>query len=168
MPTQYMELAGKLRALEWYRHYVTHRALKNSDVYFGQPPVLDYLAEHGASTQSDLVRALNVSPASVAVSVRRMQKSGLLTKTADETDLRCNRISLTEKGREQRDYIHACFDQIDEKLFAGFTKAELDALGGYLDRLCRNISEDVPKEKSIFKLMEEEFCNGGDPHGTTD
>ena len=53
--------------------------------------------------------------ASVAVSVKRMQKSGLITKISDENDLRCNRIALTENGKQRTEYIHSQFDKLDKK-----------------------------------------------------
>lgn len=169
MAGQDKEICQKLHHLEWIRHYVHCRALKDSGVYFGQPPILDHLMQNGTCTQNELARALNVSPASVAVSLKRMQKSGLVEKDADESDLRRNRISITDKGRGQIEYIHECFDSLDHKMLADFTAEELSVLGGYLDRLCVNLSTDIPKEKDIRELFSAEFCKGGkDSHGETD
>jgi len=162
-------VSRKLHDLEWCRHYVVRNALKDSGVYFGQPPILDFLAENGTGTQNELARALNVSPASVSVSLRRMQKSGLIEKVADESDLRCNRMSLTEKGREQYAYIHGCFDEIDRKLYAGFSEDELQTLEAYLTRLCCNLTAALPEGKGIEEIMREEIGLGGVPeNGKTD
>lgn len=161
MEKRQKNVSKKLHDLEMCRHYAVRRALKDSGVYFGQPPILDYLAENGTGTQNDIAKALQVSPASVSVSLRRMQKAGLIEKTADETDLRCNQMSLTEKGREQHEYIHGCFEEIDRKLYAGFSAAELDALEQLLGKLCDNLTALLPAGKRIEEIMREEMEFGG-------
>ncbi|MGN0519768.1 MAG: MarR family winged helix-turn-helix transcriptional regulator [Candidatus Fimenecus sp.] len=162
-------VSKKMHDLEWCRHYVTRRALKDSGVYFGQPPILDYLAKNGTGTQNEIAKALHVSPASVSVSLRRMQKAGLIEKAADETDLRCNRMSLTEKGNEQHEYIHGCFEEIDRRLYADFSAAELETLEQMLTRLCDNLMTMLPAGKKLEEIMEEEMqFGGGCRHGKTD
>ncbi len=169
MSNRYCTVSKRLHDLEWWRHYTIHRALKDSDVYFGQPPILDWLSAHDACTQNGLAKGLNVSPASIAVSLRRMQKSGLVEKVTDENDLRRNLVSLTEKGRAQREYIHNCFEEIDRKLYAGFSDAELETLEALLARLCANLAADLPDGQGFPRLLEEELYSGGDPcHGQTD
>ena len=169
MSGQHEEICRKLHHLEWVRHDVHCRALKDSGVYFGQPPILELLVKNGTCTQNELARALHVSPASVAVSLKRMQKSGLVKKAADESDLRCNRVSITDLGREQIGRIHACLDEIDHTMLAGFSAEELSALGSYLDRLCANLSADIPKEKDLHEMRGDTFCTGGkDRYGETD
>lgn len=102
MASELKELVFKMNRLDCYKRYAMHKMLRDSGVYFGQPPVLDYLSEHGECSQKELSDGINVSPASVAVSVKRMQKSGLITKISDENDLRCNRIALTEMASSVR------------------------------------------------------------------
>lgn len=169
MSEQYGAVSKLLHDLEWWRHMTIHRALRDSEVYFGQPPILDALAECGVCTQNELAKKLNVSPASVAVSLRRMQKSGLIAKEADAEDLRRNFVRLTEKGEAQHVYIHECFAELDRKLYAGFTEAELETLRDMLSRLCENLAVDLPKTQELDDFMKEEFCSGGDPcYGQTD
>lgn len=169
MSEQYCAVSKLLHDLEWQRHVTIHRALRDSDVYFGQPPILDALAERGVCTQNELAKTLNVSPASVAVSLRRMQKSGLIEKEADAEDLRRNFVRLTEKGKAQHAYIHKCFAEIDRKLYAGFTEEDMETLRNMLSRLCENLAADLPKAQELTEMIKEEFCSGGDPcYGKTD
>ncbi len=134
------ELSHSFIRLECVKRFTMHNMLKDSGVYFGQPPILDFLEKNGVCTQNELAKALEVSPASIAVSIKRMQKNGVVEKIADDNDLRCNRISLTEKGREMTKEMHRKFDQIDKIMFADFDENELSALKGYLDRVYNNLS----------------------------
>ncbi len=148
---------------ECYRRFMVHNCLKNSKVYFGQPPILDYLSEHGSCTQNELASAMNVSPASMAVSVKRMQKSGLVQKLSDENDMRCNKITITDFGKNQIEEIHSLFDEIDEKIFSGFSDEELSTLKSYIDRINGNLSDGLPDKKCIFKMLKKSMIeNGGE------
>lgn len=158
-------LVNKINKVECYKRYIIHNSLKKSEIYFGQPPVLDYLFEHGKCTQKELSDAIGVSAASIAVSIKRMQKSGMVAKINDENDLRCNRITLTKKGEEQLRLIHECFDNFDKQMFSGFTEEELCAYGNFLDRILENLSSDIPKGKNLMELFHEEMkshSKGGD------
>lgn len=148
---------------ECYRRFIAHNSLKDSKVYFGQPPILDYLFEHGSCTQNEIAAAMSVSPASMAVSIKRMQKSGLVQKVNDEKDMRCNKITITEFGKKQVAELHSRFDEIDEKTYSGFTEEELIQLKSYIDRINKNLSDGMPDKKCIFKMLKNSLSeNGGE------
>lgn len=153
------ELSHSFIRLECVKRFTMHNMLKDSGVYFGQPPILDFLEKNGVCTQNELAKALEVSPASIAVSVKRMQKNGVVEKIADDNDLRCNRISLTEKGREMTREMHRKFDQIDKIMFTDFDENELATLKEYLDRIYNNLSST---ECTKCCTRAETDKNGGD------
>ncbi len=146
---------------ECYRRFVIHNTLKDSKVYFGQPPILDYLIENGSCTQNELSSAMNVSPASVAVSIKRMQKSGLVKKVNDTADMRCNKITITELGKNQSKEIHARFDEIDAKMYSGFSEEELIQLKSYINRINNNLTESIPDKRSAIKMLKESMLKDG-------
>ena len=153
------ELSDSFIRLECVKRFTMHNMLKDSGVYFGQPPILDFLEKNGVCTQNELAKALEVSPASIAVSIKRMQKNGVVEKIADDNDLRCNRISLTEKGRELTREMHRKFDQIDKIMFTDFDENELATLKEYLDRIYNNLSST---EGARCCTRSETDKNGGD------
>lgn len=153
------ELSHSFIKLECVKRFTMHNMLKDSGVYFGQPPILDFLEKNGVCTQNELAKALEVSPASIAVSIKRMQKNGVVEKIADDNDLRCNRISLTEKGRELTREMHRKFDQIDKIMFTDFDENELATLKEYLDRIYNNLSST---ECTKCCTRAETDKNGGD------
>ena len=136
------ELSHSFIRLECVKRFTMHNMLKDSGVYFGQPPILDFLEKNGVCTQNELAKALEVSPASIA-----------------DNDLRCNRISLTEKGRELTREMHRKFDQIDKIMFTDFDENELATLKEYLDRIYNNLSST---ECTKCCTRSEADKNGGD------
>ena len=74
------ELMGKLHKLELVQQLAHRRGAQEHGLYFGQMPVLDFIAANPGCTQVQVADHLRVSPASIALSTKRLQKAGYLTK----------------------------------------------------------------------------------------
>ena len=48
-------------------------------------------------SQRDVARTLRLSPATVAVSLKTLERDGYVDRTADERDQRRNRVTLTDR-----------------------------------------------------------------------
>lgn len=90
-------------------------------------------------SQKDLARDLRVSPAAIAVSLKRLESDGYITRDADADDCRCNRITLTEKGHGVVTQTKELFCYIDQTMVHGFDDTELDALLSALEKIERNL-----------------------------
>ncbi len=138
-----------------HRYYIS-KVANSMGVYRGQPQIMDYLIKNGEATQRELADYLHVSPASVAVSIKRMAKAGLLEKTADENDLRFNKIKITPKGVEIERACRAEFDKIDRRMFNGFSEEELEQFASFLKRINENLSGDKISREEMLELFEQE------------
>ena len=141
------------------RIHLVRKILINNDtkqktkLYFGQLPVLRFVIEHPGCTQKDLAGFIRVTPASIALSTKRLQKAGLLTKQTDENNLRCNRLFVTLKGKRVADSYKQAFTDLDERTFAGFTDEELSFLYTCLNRMLYNVGGDRYKDADFFALL---------------
>jgi len=118
-----------------------HKMVERLGLYYGQPFMLMVLSRSGEISQKELSEMMHNTPASVAVSVKRMEKAGMLTKTADENDLRINKIALTEKGKEMAVKCRNSFHFVDEQMTKGFSEEELKTLENFYDRMIQNLEE---------------------------
>lgn len=150
------EIVGKLIQLNALKRIQTHRAASEIGLYEGQMPLLETLEQNGCLTQKALADRLRVSPASVAVSIKRMQKGGIVDKIPSEEDLRYNRIRLTEKGRLLTRRTRALFDRLDDEMLAGFSAAECELLYGYLCRITQNLGQENLTDADMMTLMAKE------------
>lgn len=107
----------------------------------GQMPMLRLLSKQGELSQREIAQMLHVKPPSVAVSIKRMERAGLLVRTPDEKDQRITRISLSEKGREMVKGIQDIFKKNQEVLFRGFTESEICLLRRFLMQIIKNMEE---------------------------
>ena len=74
-----------------HRYYLQHKAV-SVGLYAGQPMVLEFLLQHGESAQKDIAAHAHVSAASIAVSLKRMEKNGLITRSSVEQDARLKKL----------------------------------------------------------------------------
>ena len=151
-----MPIVGKLNYLNLLHRIHLHREISKHGLYMGQLPILECVMKNDGCTQVQVAQAMRVSPPSIATSVKRMQKAGLLQKTMDETDQRCNRLSVTEKGKQLALSCRKSFDKVDSQMFQGFTPEECALLGDFLDRLIANHATGELKNSSMFSLIEQE------------
>ena len=108
----------------------------------GQPTILFMLRNHDVAVECDqkgFSEALGVSPATVAVSIRRMEKAGLVCKSIDPNDKRRNHLAITEKGLFLVEDCVRAFHCVDQGMFKGFSKGARKQLESSYRRMMENL-----------------------------
>lgn len=135
-------ITKKLIKLDLVMKLYSRKKLNELGLYFGQIGIIEHIRRNPNCAQIDIAQAMSVSPASIALSTKRLEKAGFITKEIDENNLRCKRLKLTEKGadvaRKASDIKH---DQ-DVKMFQGFSDDELEILDRFIDRITMNLTEE--------------------------
>ncbi len=126
-------------------------------LYRGQPPILMLLYKNDGMSQKEMARALNLSPATMTVTLKRMEKAGLVLREMDEHDQRILRVHLSEKGREMCETGESRIGVVTAELLEGFTLGEQQQLNEYLGRIARNMERVVEKEPEQDKTGVKNF-----------
>ena len=131
--------------------------LAEGGLYRGQPPILMLLYKNDGMSQKEMARALNLSPATMTVTLKRMEKAGLVLREMDEHDQRILRVHLSEKGREMCETGESRIGVVTAELLEGFTLEEQQQLNEYLGRIARNMERVVEKEPEQDKAGVKNF-----------
>lgn len=150
------ELCDRLHFLNISERHIVDRLLEEKGIYFGQPPILCYLSKNPNATQKEIADSLNISPASVAVSVKRMEKTGIISRETDKDDARRNNLSLTEKGRELEKYARQTFSGVDSAKISGFTEEEIHLMLSLIQKMNDNLRAAFPEKTKRIKQKEEQ------------
>ena len=113
-----------------------------NDLQSASHPQILFLLAHGSenrASQKEIADRLGVSAPTVAVSVKRMEKAGLVRKVADEKDLRRNLIALTDQGRRVVQESHVVFHAIEKDMFRGLSEQEQEQLKTLFLRIVSNL-----------------------------
>src|SRR5690606_230908 len=91
--------------------------------------------------QNDIAKLMDVSAATIAVSLKKLEKGGYINREIDEKDNRLNKINITEKGKKVVEQSKKIFEAVDQKVFQGITDEEKAALINLLQKLNNNLSK---------------------------
>lgn len=117
------------------------KSTSSSPLHFGQVAIMKTIEQNDNCTQADIAQQLNVTPASVAISTKRLQKAGLITKTIDKNNLRCKRLSITNKGRAAINQHLKILDEYDRIIFKNFSDDEKSKFLEYLERMINEMKK---------------------------
>lgn len=136
-------IGARLIILSVLRRKHTRQKTANFELHHGQLPLLERIIANPGSTQQEVASWLMVTPASVAQSLTRLEKAGLIMRKVDPENRRCNRVYATENGVHAAALYRQSFDEVDAETFAGFSGEELTQFSALLDRMIANMNEDV-------------------------
>lgn len=98
------------------------------------------------ATQRRIADMLEIGEAAVGRSIDRLVEAGWLARSADPSDRRVYRIHLTPAIEPILGELARMSDEEDEVAFEGFSAAERAQFGALLDRMTRNIEENLDDE----------------------
>lgn len=117
------------------------RYLGECGLYRGQHFVLFYLIDHPGTTQIEMAQLLGITKASVGATIARMEKNGLILRTPDKNDARCNRLFITSMGESVAADCHLKVKIVQSALFSKFSTAEESLVKDVLERMLLGLKD---------------------------
>ena len=117
------------------------RLLEGTGLHRAQHRMLMTLSEGKFESQAELAAVLEISTATVAVSLKKLERDGYIQKTTKKDDSRAKFVSLTEKGEDVVARSREIFAYMDECVIRGFSEAELVILRKFLKQMYDNVKE---------------------------
>lgn len=111
----------------------TIRAL--SEGRASQKRVLRLVREAGGITQQALTARLGVQPGSASEVIRRLEETGLITRTPNALDRRTSDVRLTRAGEEMAERAEAEIQKRRGEMFACLSEEEKNQLLAILTKL---------------------------------
>jgi DNA-binding MarR family transcriptional regulator len=120
---------------------VMQSLLDKTGVYQAQHFLLMAISSNQYASQKELADSLEISTATVAVSLKKLENGGYIKKVMDKDDNRLNKIVITEKGNKVVEQSREIFKYRNERIFRGFTDSEMDTLSKLVKRLNQNLAD---------------------------
>ena len=125
--------------------------LEETGVYQAQHRLLMEISRNPNVSQKEIAGIMGISPATIAVSLKKLEKGNYINKEMDEGDNRLNQITITEKGRKVVEQSKQIFESTERKVLEGFTEDEKSALLHLLQKINANLDKMEEEIKSISK-----------------
>lgn len=117
------------------------RELAPLGISSGHLPVFFALADGRALTQKALTELAAIEQPTMAATLARMDRDGLVHREPDPVDRRAVRISLTPAALERVPAVRAAIDRVNGAALAGFSEAERAAFESALGRIVAALGE---------------------------
>ncbi|WP_145146269.1 MarR family winged helix-turn-helix transcriptional regulator [Paenibacillus xylanexedens] len=102
--------------------------IRDTGLFPGQEIMLMQLYAQDHQSQNSLGRTLRLDHSTVAKSVRRLEDTGLVTRSRSKVDGRVTIVSLTEAGRALEDQVNNAWRQVEQITTAGLSDEEKNFL----------------------------------------
>lgn len=113
----------------------------------GTFPALLILWEHDGLTQRELVEHLDVEQPTMANTLARMERDGLIVRRRDSVDGRAQRVWLTDAARVLRDAATTAAEEVNDRALAVLSPSEratfLDAMRRIIVAMQAGPSDDA-------------------------
>lgn len=121
---------------------VLFRTSSLTDVQYNVMALLTYQAgEESGLSQAQLSDMMLVNRANITSLIDRMEKSGLVVRTAHSGDRRFNIIKLTSKGAKLFAKVEPHYIEQVRKVMSGATESEQKKLMAILEKVRANLNE---------------------------
>ncbi len=124
-----------------------HRYFQSIGMFNGHPHMLAHLRRHPDITQHQLAKMLDISPASVTISIKRLEAAGLVRR---EKRGRQMHLTLTPQGEAMDTACAKGRDFMIEHLYQGLSPDELEMLYTLLGKMTDNLQRScTTMEESV-------------------
>ena len=108
----------------------------------GQFPALVMLYQNDGLTQADLCQRINVEQPTMANTLNRMERDGLVQRVGDPDDKRRSLIYLTDRAMAFKDDLIERARQVPGHALAGLDSADQDKLFHIIGKMINNLRID--------------------------
>ena len=109
-------------------------------IHRSQHMLLMYLSKNAnCPSQKEIADEFDISPAAVAVTLKKLEAAGFIERSAGQEDSRFNEIRLTQNGKDVTEKTTEMFSKVDYAMFSDFTEQELCDLEKSLDKIQRGL-----------------------------
>ncbi len=127
-------------------HCYVEKRVSDLGLHRSQHHMVMAISKNCNLSQNDLAKCMDISPAAVAVALKKLETQGFIEREAKADDNRTNSLSVTQKGAEVLEKTKEIFDEIDGITFKNFTDAEIDEFMAYLSKISDNLKSAFEEE----------------------
>ncbi len=104
----------------------------------GQAQLLLIIRDNEGCTQKDLANYFNVKYSSMSERIDKLEKLEFITRVHEDGNFKNNRLYITTSGKHASTQCRRILNDLESKLFKGFSKKEISSLDNMLQRLVEN------------------------------
>lgn len=131
---------------ELFSKYVS-RELKEIGMRASYRHVMTPLMENESLTQLQLVNMTGLKAPTISITLRNMEREGIVRREKNDEDRRETHVYITDKGREMYAKIMETLDKAEKLMLDGLTDREIKSLRATLGKMSDSLSSELGEPK---------------------
>lgn len=115
--------------------------MRSSYMHMMQP-----LMDNESLTQLQLVELTGLKAPTISITLRNMEREGIVARVKNDSDRRETHVSLTDKGRDMYKKILETLGRAEEIMLKGVSDKELKAARATADKMSANLLSELGEE----------------------
>ena len=105
--------------------------------------VMKPLMENDGLTQLELVKITQLKAPTISITLRNMEREGIVRREKNDEDRRETHVYITEKGKQMHKKILEAFDAAEKVMLQGISESELSAVQGLMAKMTENLRSEL-------------------------
>lgn len=101
--------------------------------------VLEPLTQNKSLNQLELVKITGLKAPTISITLRNMEREGIVSRVKDTHDRRETHVAITEQGRKLYSEVTAAIEKVEKEMLKNVSEGEKDALCSILEKISRNL-----------------------------
>lgn len=135
------DVAFKLRAIHTKIGQIMQQKINEYDLRIGLLHLAILVKKYPEKSQKELAKEMRFTEGAMSHSVKRLLSKNILEQVPLKSDMRYNRLIVTENGEKFIAEYEQYVTKVYEDIFVGFHHKELEDLDNYLLRINNNIDK---------------------------
>ena len=108
-------------------------------------PLMDNVKEKNDKglTQLELVKITNLKAPTISITLRTMERDGIVRREKNDADRRETHVFITDKGKKMYGKVLDTLDKAEKTMLKGLSDKELKAMRVTLDKMSANLNAEI-------------------------
>ena len=117
------------------------RELEKIGMRYSYRHVLKPLMENDSLTQLELVNITKLKAPTISITLRNMEREGIVSRQKSDDDRRETHVAITDKGKKMYKKVLDALARAEKITLEGLTERELKAMRTTMNKMCKNLNE---------------------------
>lgn len=104
--------------------------------------IMKPLMENESLTQLELVKITNLKAPTISITLRNMERDGIVRREKNDNDRRETHVFITDKGKKVYAKVLTALDKAEKTMLKGLSEKELKAMRAALEKMSANLKID--------------------------
>lgn len=105
--------------------------------------IMKPLMENDSLTQLELVKITGLKAPTISITLRNMERDGVVRREKNDNDRRETHVYITDKGKKMYAKVLVILDKAEKSMLKGLTEKELKAMRTVLNKMSANLKTEI-------------------------